>query len=328
MKIVNENLLSKIWLITGGSGSFGQSATKYILDNLSPIAVRVYSRGEVKQYEMAQKFHDDRLRFLIGDVRDKDRLYRAIDGVDFCLNAAALKQIPTAEYNPAETVKTNIIGSMNVIDACLNNGVERVIGISSDKAVAPCNLYGATKMVMEKLFIQANVYAGKKSTKFSCTRYGNVLGSRGSVIPLFQKQKETGEITITDERMTRFWLTVEQGVRFVINCLGRMHGGEIFVPKLPSMRLVDMADVIAPDAKKKFIGLRPGEKLHEVLIVEEESHHTWEFDDYFIVYPEFSFRRESKIQVGKALTENTRYASDNNTWWLTKEELREMIEGL
>lgn len=326
--MMNENLLNKSWVITGGTGSFGQVVARYILGNLNPIMVRIFSRGEVKQYDMAQAINDSRLRFLIGDVRDRDRLYRAIDGIDIVIHAAALKQIPTAEYNPIEAIRTNIDGATNIVDVALDMGVEKVLAMGSDKEVSPCNLYGATKMVAQKLFIQANVYAGARDIRFSCTRYGNVIGSRGSVIPLFQKQRERGEITVTDERMTRFWLTIERGVKFVIDCLGRMQGGEIFVPKLPSMSVVDMSDVLAPDAKKTIIGLRPGEKLHEVLIIEEESRHTWEFEDYFVIYPEYSFRKESKIQAGKELADNFRYASDNNTWWLTKDELKRMVESM
>lgn len=318
----------KTILITGGSGSFGQKLVEVVLREYSPRSVRVYSRGEVLQSEMAQKFNDSRLRFLIGDVRDRARLYRALEGVDIVVHAAALKVIPTAEFNPIEAVNTNIGGAINVIDASLDAGVEKTIAISTDKCCHPVNLYGATKLVAEKLFIQANVYSGRKKTRFSCVRYGNVILSRGSVIPLFMKQRESGEITITDERMTRFWITLEQGVNFVINCLERMQGGEIFIPKIPSMKLVDMADVIAPEARRTIIGLRAGEKLHEILIAEEESGHTLEFDDYYIVTPEFAFWRDVQFKVSGIPTKIERYASDTNTWWLTKEELRKMIGGL
>ncbi len=314
----------KIILVIGGTGSFGTAFVKFCLARYRPQAIRIFSRGEFLQSEMAQKFNNDRLRFFIGDVRDRDRLYRAVEGVDIVIHAAALKQIPTAEYNPAEAIKTNIGGAINVVDATLDNNVKKVMAISTDKACHPVNLYGATKLVAEKLFIQANVYAGKKDTKFSCVRYGNVLGSRGSILPLFLKQKEVGELTITDERMTRFWITLEQGVRFVSKCLDEMLGGEIFIPKIPSMKVIDMANAIAPEAIKKIIGLRPGEKLHEVLLTEEESRHTREFDDHYVIIPEFSFRRENKFDgIGRALKES-QYSSGTNTWWLTKEELKNM----
>lgn len=314
-----------IVLILGGTGSFGQAMTKELLDNHSPKAIRIYSRGEFLQYQMQQKFADDRLRFFIGDVRDKARLYRAMDGVDICIMAAALKQIPTADYNPVEASNTNIGGAVNTIDAALDMGVGNVIFLSTDKACHPSTLYGATKLVAEKLFVQANAYVGKKRTRFACTRYGNVLGSRGSVLPLFLEQKKTGELTITDERMTRFWLTLEQGVRFVIKCLGEMQGGEVFIPKISSMSIMDVADVVAPEAEKRIIGIRAGEKLHEVLLTEAESAHALEFDDHYVILPEMNFF-DTKIS-GKPATIGE-YSSENNTQWLTKDELREMIKEL
>jgi UDP-N-acetylglucosamine 4,6-dehydratase/5-epimerase len=311
-------------LLTGGTGSFGNKFAEIVLNEHNPDSLRIYSRGEYNQYLMEKKFSDERLRFLIGDVRDSNRLYRAMNGVDFVVHAAALKQVPACEYNPIEAIKTNIDGSVNVIDTAIDNDVEKVMAISTDKAVHPVNLYGATKMVAEKLFVQGNAYSGKNRTKFSCARYGNVIGSRGSVIPLFEKQKDAGVLTITDERMTRFWLTLDQGVRLVINSLNVMHGGEIFVPKIPSMRIMDLADAIAPEAKKEFTGIRPGEKLHEILITEDESRHAKEFPDFFIIEPEFTFWKQENLFGGKNLPVDFRYSSDNNNMWLTKEEILKM----
>lgn len=313
-------------LLTGGTGSFGQKFVEVALKECDYDVIRIYSRSEFLQDEMRKKFNDDRLRFFIGDVRDKSRLYRAMGDVDIVVHAAALKQIPACEYNPIEAVNTNILGSVNVIDNAIDSGIKKVVAIGSDKEAHPVNLYGATKLVAEKLFIQANAYAGKKETGFSCVRYGNVFGSRGSVLPLFLKQKESGVLTITDERMTRFWLTLEQGVRFVISCLDKMQGGEVFVPKIPSMKVVDIANVVSPDSKKNIIGLRPGEKLHETLVTEDECRHTLENGDYFVIIPEFAFWGERNYQDGGVLTQRIRYASDNNTWWLTKEELKNIID--
>ncbi len=314
----------KTILLTGGTGSFGHKFTEILLKEYNPSSLRIYSRGEYNQYKMGQKFKDDRIRFLIGDVRDRDRLNRAMNGADIVIHAAALKQVPACEYNPIEAVRTNIDGAVNIIDAAIDNSVEKVMAISTDKAVHPVNLYGATKMVAEKLFVQGNAYSGKNRTKFSCARYGNVIGSRGSVIPLFKKQKDTGVLTITDERMTRFWLTLDQGVHFVLNSLDIMHGGEIFVPKIPSMRIKDLADAIAPEAKKEFTGIRPGEKLHEILITEDESRHAKEFSDYFIIEPEFAFWKQENLPEGKNLPEGFRYSSDSNSMWLTTEEILKM----
>lgn len=319
----------KVILLTGGTGSFGQKFTELVLREHNPKAIRIFSRGELLQQEMRQKFNDDeRLRFLIGDVRDRDRVYRAMDGVDIVVHAAALKQVPTCEYNPIEAVRTNIDGAINVINAAIDSGVESAIAISSDKAVHPINLYGATKLVMERLFTQANVYTGWRKSRFSCVRYGNVVGSRGSVIPLFLEQRENGKITITDEKMARFWITLEQGVRFVIDCIGRMRGGEVFIPKIPSMKITELADVIAPEAEKKVIGIRPGEKVNEILVTEEESRHTLEFDNYFVIEPEHPFWEKDNLKGGKSLPYGFRYTSDNNGWWLTKEELKRMVEEL
>ncbi len=323
-------LKNKVILLTGGTGSFGQKFTEIVLKELNPAAIRIYSRGELLQLQMAQKFNNDkRLRFLIGDVRDKERLNRAMNGADIVVHAAALKQVPTSEYNPIEAIKTNIIGAANVIDAAIDNNVERVLNVSSDKSVQPVNLYGATKLVAEKLFIQGNAYVGaNKKTRFSCVRYGNVVGSRGSVIPLFLEQRKKSKITITDERMTRFWLTLEQGIHFVIDCIERMQGGEIFIPKIPSMKITDLAEAIAPKAKREIIGIRPGEKLHEVLLSEEEAKHAREFDNYFIIEPEHSFWSKENLKGGKRLRDGFKYTSDNNTRWLSIKELKKIVEGL
>ncbi|AFV24571.1 UDP-N-acetylglucosamine 4,6-dehydratase [Methanolobus psychrophilus R15] len=312
-------------LLTGGTGSFGKKFTEVMLREFNPSSLRIYSRGEFNQYQMKQEFNDKRLRFLIGDVRDRDRLYRAMNGIDIVVHAAALKQVPACEYNPIEAVKTNIDGSVNVIDAAIDNSVEKVMAISTDKAVHPVNLYGATKMVAEKMFVQGNTYTGKGRTRFSCVRYGNVIGSRGSVIPLFNEQKEEGVLTITDERMTRFWLTLDQGVHFVLSSIQRMHGGEIFIPKIPSMKITDLADAIAPEATKMFTGIRPGEKLHEIMITEDESRHAKEFSDYFVIEPEFSFWKKENTSSGKSLPDNYRYSSDINDKWLTTEQLKQIL---
>ncbi len=315
----------KTLLVTGGTGSFGKKFTEIVLRDHNPKALRIFSRGELLQFEMQQAFKDDRLRFFIGDVRDRNRLYRAMTGVDIVVHAAALKQVPTAEYNPIEAVRTNINGAVNVIDAAIDNGVGHVLAISTDKAVHPVNLYGATKMVMERLFTQANVYSGPRRTRFSCVRYGNVVGSRGSVVPVFLEQKKKGSISITDERMSRFWITLEQGVRFVVSCVDRMEGGEVFVPKIPSMKVIDLADAIAPGVRREVVGIRPGEKLHEVLLTEDEARHATEFDDHFVIEPEHHFWSKDHLKSGKPLPEGFRYSSDNNRSWLTKDELIRMI---
>ena len=329
MKQQNKNIFkNKIILLTGGSGSFGNKFAEIILNEYEPDSIRIFSRGEKKQLDMKNKFNDDRLRFFIGDVRDKDRLHRAMYDVDVVVHAAALKQVPTCEYNPIEAVRTNVDGCINIIDTAIDNSIDRVMAISTDKAVHPVNLYGATKMTAEKLFIQGNTYSGFVGTKFSCVRYGNVIGSRGSVIPLFLEQKKNGIITITDEKMTRFWITLEQGVRFVIDCINRMKGGEIFVPKIPTMKIIGLADAIAPKAEKKIIGIRPGEKIHELLLTEDEAKHSREFDTYFIIEPEHSFWSKKKLKTGKKLPEGFEYTSENNDKWLTKENLRKIIKEL
>ena len=321
-------LLHKTILVTGGTGSFGKKFTEIVLKEHNPKVIRIFSRGELMQQKMRERFNDERLRFFIGDVRDRDRLYRAMNNVDIVVHAAALKQVPTCEYNPIEAIKTNIDGAINVIDAAIDNKVEKVMALSTDKAVHPINLYGATKLVAEKLFIQANSYTGERKTIISCVRYGNVVGSRGSVIPVFKEQKKKGIVTITDERMTRFWITQEQAVRFVINCIEKMKGGEVFIPKIPSMKVTDLIDVIAPDAKREVIGIRPGEKINEVLLIKEEARHSKEFDSYFVVEPEHPFWSKDNLKGGRFLPERFRYTSGDNDWWLTKDDLKKMLKDL
>lgn len=320
----------KTILLTGGTGSFGRAFIDCMLRENNPHSIRVYSRGELLQNETEKRFQDNRLRFFIGDVRDKERLSRAMNGVDIVVHAAALKQVPTCEYNPIEAVKTNINGAINIIDAAIDNNVDRVLALSTDKAVHPVNLYGATKKVAESLFVQGNYFTGlNRDTKFSCVRYGNVVGSRGSVIPLFLEQKKTGKITITDERMTRFWLTLEEGVKFVNNCIQLMKGGEIFVPKIPSMKVTDLARVIAPDVEIVLIGIRPGEKIHEILITEDDARHTKEYETYFVIEPELKFKHlNNNEREGQKLPEGFRYSSDNNTHWLGINDLKHIIESL
>lgn len=324
MKVIDN----KVILVTGGTGSFGNQFAETVLNQYNPKSIRIFSRGEKLQYDMRQKFDDDRLRFFIGNVRDRNRLNRAMNDVNIVVHAAALKQVPACEYNPIEAIRTNIDGAVNVIDAALDNHVEKVMAISTDKAVHPVNLYGATKMTAEKLFVQANAYAGKQDTSFSCVRYGNVIGSRGSVIPLFRKQKKQGILTITDPNMTRFWLTLEQGVNFVINSIGKMQGGEIFIPKIPSMKITDLADVIAPNANKKIIGIRPGEKIHETLLTADESRHSLEFEDIFVIEPEHSYWNKKNYNKGKKLSEGFTYSSDINKEWLSEDELKKIINHL
>lgn len=318
-------LENKVVLVTGGTGSFGQKFTEIVLKH-NPKAIRVYSRGELKQVEMERKFSGEKVRFLIGDVRDRKRLYRAMNGVDVVVHAAALKHVPVCEYNPIEAVQTNIHGAENVIDAAVENGVEKVVALSTDKAVQPVNLYGATKLVAEKLFVQANTYSGGRKTRFSCVRYGNVIGSNGSVIPLFKEQAKKGEVTITDERMTRFWITLEEGVELVLKALSIMKGGEIFVPKIPSVKVTDLAEIMAPDAKRKIIGIRPGEKLHEVLITGDEARHTKQVDGIYAIEPEHKYWDPKSHVGGKPLPEGFSYSSDNNDWWLNKDELKKILQ--
>ena len=319
------NVAGQVVLVTGGTGSFGKKFIRKALE-LDARKVIVFSRDELKQYEMSQEFNDPRIRFFIGDVRDTGRLYRAFDGVDIVVHAAALKHVTACEYNPFEAVRTNIIGAQNVIDAAIDRGVRRVVALSTDKAANPINLYGATKLASDKLFVAANAYVGDKPTRFSVVRYGNVAGSRGSGIPFFHKMRSTGSLPITDKRMTRFWITLDQGVQFVLDSLQRMKGGEIFVPKIPSVKVVDLARVIAPDCQLQFVGIRPGEKLHEAMITEDDARKTVEFDDYFIIKPEQpGWLSEGETYGGVPLHERFSYCSHTNSHWLTDEEIRQYL---
>lgn len=312
-------------LVTGGTGSFGKKFTEVMLREYHPKKLIIFSRGELKQHEMRLAgFEHSSLRYFIGDVRDLERLRRAAKGVDVVVHAAALKQVPACEYNPAEAVATNIGGAKNVIDAALDAGVKRVLGLSTDKAVNPVNLYGATKLVAEKLLVQANSYRGDGPTCLSCVRYGNVVGSRGSVIPLFRAQRCDGRVTVTDERMTRFWITLDQGVRFVIRCIEQMHGGEVFVPKIPSMGIRDLAAAIAPGCRIEAIGIRPGEKVHEVLLSEDEARHSVELDSMFVIRPAYPWWANENWAAGRALPDGFRYTSDSNAEWLSRSRLREL----
>jgi len=317
----------QVVLVTGGTGSFGKKFIEIMLAEYQPAKLIVYSRDELKQYEMRSSgFDHPTLRYFIGDVRDLPRLKRAVQGVDIVVHAAALKQVPACEYNPMEAVKTNILGSSNVVDAALDAGVKKVMALSTDKAVNPVNLYGATKLAAEKLIIQSNAYAGGRKTRFSCVRYGNVVGSRGSVVPAFLRQREAGKLTLTDERMTRFWLSLDQSVRFVIRCIDQMHGGEVFVPKIPSMKVADLARAIAPDAEVEIIGVRPGEKLHEMLISRDESRSTVELEDMFVVQPVaalwFGYEWQQK---GVQVPDGFRYSSAENPDWLDIDRIRDII---
>lgn len=320
-------LSNKTVLVTGGTGSFGKKFIKKALEE-NVKKVIVFSRDELKQYEMKQEFKDERIRFFIGDVRDKDRLNRAFDGVDVVIHAAAMKHVDACEYNPFEAIKTNIHGAQNIIEAAIDRGVEKVIALSTDKACSPVNLYGATKLASDKLFVAANSYVGDKKTRFAVVRYGNVVGSRGSVVPFFKKIRHTGVIPITDERMTRFWITLDQGVQFVLDNLERMQGGEIFIPKIPSMKVTDLAKAIAPECEIEIIGIRPGEKLHEAMIMEDDARHTVEFDNYYVIQPEFTWWKKEKHLEGKKLSDGFAYTSDSNTDWLTIEQLKELVEGM
>ena len=323
-------------LITGGTGSFGKQMAKTLLERYTPKKIIIYSRDELKQYEMAQIpiFYEKPkiMRFFIGDVRDLPRLLLAMDGVDVVIHAAALKQVPAAEYNPFEAVKTNIIGGQNVIDAAMKSGVKRVVALSTDKACAPINLYGATKLTSDKLFVAANNYKGTKDIRFSVVRYGNVMGSRGSVIPFFRKMKQTGVLPVTDERMTRFNITLTEGVDLVLLAIEKMWGGELYVPKIPSYRILDLAKAVAPECQKKIVGIRPGEKLHEEMITVTDALNTVEFDDYFVILPSIPlwdierFRRESNGLEGKMCDFGFSYNSGTNSHFLTVEELKRLID--
>ncbi|MFW2610662.1 UDP-N-acetylglucosamine 4,6-dehydratase (inverting) [Aliarcobacter butzleri] len=323
-------------LITGGTGSFGKKYTKILLEKYTPNKIIIYSRDELKQYEMAQEYNDKCMRYFIGDVRDEARLKKATKDVDFIIHAAALKHVPIAEYNPMECIKTNINGAQNVIDAALENSVSKVIVLSTDKAANPVNLYGATKLASDKLFVAANNLVGTQDTKFSVVRYGNVVGSRGSVVPFFKKLINEGvkELPITDEKMTRFFITLEDGVNFVLKNFERMQGGEIFIPKIPSMKIVDMAKAIAPNLPHQIIGIRPGEKLHEIMCPADDSHLTLEFEDHYVIKPTIHFTTRMDYQknllgeVGKPVVQGFEYNSGNNTQWLSSEEFLEMVKRI
>lgn len=320
-------------LVTGGTGSFGKQFIREVLQRYNPRRLIVYSRDELKQYEMQQEFNDSAMRYFIGDVRDGERLMQAMRGVDYVVHAAALKQVPAAEYNPMECVKTNINGAQNVINAAIANKVKKVVALSTDKAANPVNLYGATKLVSDKLFTAANNIVGEQATRFSVVRYGNVVGSRGSVVPFFEKLKEQGvtKLPITDARMTRFWITLPQGVEFVLNAFRRMQGGEIFVPKIPSSRITDLAEAIMPEAAQEIIGIRPGEKLHETMCPADDSHLVVEFKDHYVIQPTITFQSPIDYKVnalgecGCAVANGFEYNSGTNPHFLSVEELREMI---
>lgn len=321
----------KVILITGGTGSFGKKCTEMILKQAKPKKLIIFSRDELKQFEMAQIYSDRNypcMRYFIGDVRDKERLNRAFQGVDIVVHAAALKQVPAAEYNPFEAVKTNILGAQNVINVSSDQGVKKVIALSTDKAANPINLYGATKLCSDKLFIAGNAYVGRDESIFSVVRYGNVVGSRGSVIPFFMEKRKTGVLPITDPRMTRFWITLDQGVKFVLGCLERMVGGELFVPKLPSMNMMDLATAIAPECRTEIIGIRPGEKLHEIMIPRDEARRTIEYERYYVIQPDFPFwGRRFDENGGKLVAEDFEYNSSTNPWQLSIDEMREVIKS-
>lgn len=328
----NKNIL-----ITGGTGSFGKKYTKILLENYKPNKIIIYSRDELKQYEMAQEFDSSIMRYFIGDVRDEDRLNTAMNGVDFVIHAAAIKHVPIAEYNPMECIKTNIHGAQNVINASIKNRVEKVIALSTDKACNPVNLYGATKLASDKLFIAANNIVGISPTRFSVVRYGNVVGSRGSVVPLFKKLIANGakELPITDEKMTRFWITLEDGVKFVLKNFERMQGGELFIPKIPSMKITDLAATLAPNLPTKIIGIRPGEKLHEIMISADDALHSLEFSDHYVIMPSIKFYdKQANFAINKlgekgySVSSEFEYRSDNNTQWLDGKSLKEMIEKI
>lgn len=327
-------LKGKVVLVTGGTGSFGKAFITALLKKHQPRKVVVYSRDELKQFEMRRHFDEKtcpQIRYFIGDVRDRDRLYRAFDGVDVVIHAAALKQVPAAEYNPLEAIKTNVLGAANVIDAAIDRNVKTVVALSTDKAVNPVNLYGATKLCSDKLFVSANNYAGSHMTRFSVVRYGNVVGSRGSVIPFFLNAMKTGVLPITDERMTRFWITLDQAVAFVMSSIEMMEGGEIFVPKIPSMNIMDLAKAVAPECRTKIVGIRPGEKLHEVMVTEDDARDTFDCPGRYVILPaahEWAAQLGKKLKNAKRCPGAFRYSSDGNKDWLTVEQLRIMIRGL
>jgi UDP-N-acetylglucosamine 4,6-dehydratase len=323
-------LNDKVILITGGTGSFGKKFTEIVLKRYKPKKLIIFSRDELKQFEMAQVFSPEKyncVRYFIGDVRDKERLQRAFHRVDIVIHAAALKQVPAAEYNPTEVIKTNIYGAQNIVNVAADRGVKRVIALSTDKAANPVNLYGATKLCSDKLFIAANAFVSGEESRFSVVRYGNVIGSRGSVIPFFLEKKKMGVLPITDPRMTRFWITLEQAVEFVLKCLEIMVGGELFVPKIPSMKMTDLAKAICPECRTEIVGIRPGEKLHEIMVPKDDAYNTVEFEDYYVIKSLFR-NFERRFNGGKPVLEDFEYNSGTNRWLLTIEEMREMIRRL
>ena len=323
-------LNNKVILITGGTGSFGKKCTEIILKRYKPKKLIIFSRDELKQFEMAQVFSPEKydcMRYFLGDVRDKERLQRAFHGVDIVIHAAALKQVPAAEYNPTEVIKTNIYGSQNIVNVAADRGVKKVIALSTDKAANPVNLYGATKLCSDKLFIAANAFVSGDESRFSVVRYGNVIGSRGSVIPFFLEKKKQGVLPITDPRMTRFWITLEQSVEFVLKSLEIMVGGELFVPKIPSMKITDLAKAICPECKTEIVGIRPGEKLHEIMVPKDDAYNTVEFKDYYVIKSMFR-NFERRFNGGNLVPEDFEYNSGTNQWLLTIEEMGEMIKGL
>lgn len=326
-------LNQKTILITGGTGSFGNAFTEYVLTHFNPKKIIIYSRDEFKQFQMAEKFKNQKgkLRYFIGDVRDRDRLFRALDDVDYVIHAAALKQVPACEYNPMEAVRTNINGAMNLVDAALNCGVKRVVALSTDKAVNPINLYGGTKLVSDKLFLAANAYAGEKDVRFSIVRYGNVAGSRGSVIPFFKNILDQGGdvLPITDYRMTRFWISLDEGVQLVIKALEEARGGETFISKIPSFRITDLAEAMAPACKIKEVGIREGEKLHEIMVTREDSAMTYEYEKHYIIYPHYNWWEEERVLPGgRKVEDGFAYSSGTNTQWLDTTQLRERLENM
>ncbi len=327
MKPTNLDLSGKTILLTGGTGSFGHAFVQRVLDSWPDAVVRVYSRDELKQSEMRARFGERNVRYLIGDVRDRSRMSRAAQGCDVIVHAAAMKQVPACEYNPFEAVRTNVLGAQHVVDSAIDAKVPKVVALSTDKAVNPANLYGATKLCAEKIFVQGNAYAAQSQTRFACVRYGNVVGSRGSVVPLFHKQiSETGRLTITDERMTRFWITLPQAVDLVLYALEHMDGGETYIPKIPSMRVVDLAEAMAPGLPRDIIGIRPGEKLHEQMLTAAESRHTVDAGDVYIVHPELAWWTDAAPTVrGRALPDGYEYSSHTNDWWISADELRSLL---
>ncbi len=325
---------AKTTLITGGTGSLGKKLTQYILSNYRPKKIIIFSRDELKQYEMNAVWSDTELpiRYFLGDIRDRDRLYRAFDGVDYVIHTAALKQVPAAEYNPFEAIRTNILGAQNIVEAAIDMGIKKVIAISTDKAVSPINLYGATKLAMEKLFISANAYVGERDTSFSVVRYGNVIGSRGSIIPLFKNLIGNGKqkIPLTDERMTRFWITLDQAVQLVMTAMKEGAGGEVFIPKIPSMRIVDLIKALFPDHEYEIIGIRPGEKIHEILISEDEGRTTVDMGKEYVILPQFKFRENKLYKYSRYpnVADGFAYRSDRNETWFAAEDISRLMEGM